>query len=1264
MWKVHHSDTIGWCFLALFLLKEDGVFALPKDTTPVIAKLTRMIQLTILREMYRLQREGKYASLDAALTSLEPDYRGGRGTTTMEMLEYHQSFATALTMQTTGLPRVVWHRSYDNDYTTLMFCGQPVSITDFKTIYSRLEHKAISLLENDVLLGVTQHVDLGTPKDSFNSTAHGYSFIHAPDNHFSQYRKFLGRRFLSDPKLRTHFYSVDPITSIPTLNVSQCLQWLQKLAELEAINMILTEMRGGGPIRLAELCSTVACNIVTRARNLYAYGPHVLLVCQYNKTTHNHQRDVLVPHALSTFDGDMLVQIHTLARPFAEFLAAQIHIKPLGLDKYDHAYREMLFMDALHPFDPGFISQLMGKMTKPVLGWAMTISHYRHVAIAIKDGQKLLTVFEPDTDSPVDAYTDVQARQAGHSHATEKRLYGLSPDIFEGVPGEMIQLYIRSSREWQQCFDVVPAGAGLAYRESTMENYNLLVARGEVKPARATTNTSPSPTVADLYALLQQSIAKSEENTQALRADIREMRNEMVRHCQCSKNTTPKPPPIRPTGQAEPSLRHQVASLPPSPETSPPRPTPAPPPSATQATSLPLPRHPQVSSNIVTAPLVSQPFPHRAQPLAPPPAAPTAALLSHDPTSSPPSDMRAHLRRLYGHRADWSDKGQRDATQAIMDLTSDVFVILRTGVGKTATIVLPSLVEDATTVVLVPLISLLDDWKRRLSSWRIPFEEFDTARYASLGKSGAKIILASADKSRSPQWKEALSKLNMSRPVARIVFDEAHLWFMDAKFRQGAMLLPSTHRTFPMQFVLVSATISPDLERAMARDFAMIKPTTIRNHPHRPELKYLVKRGLQSVDEMVAEFKTYLAEMQIHRQWSDRDRWMVFVTSIEDGKYVASLLGVEFYHSDSDANPITREERASIYHRWTSGHFKGMVATPAVSVGTDYPHTRLTAHFTPPFDIYTLVQQTSRAGRDGSEALCLVFCLAGPLPTSQSDHQELRGITALRELVELAPGSPEPCVRGAIGMALEGVGISCSDLSKDWQVCSACELRVSRSGFTNSSIPHLTSPRTFDLLPPPDPVQHTALKWNLRHHFQSAVDQGILASSNDHEEKDKQVEKYRAVLNAVGQACGICCLRERGVSPATHEPFKCPHRGLPQPLISYRKLFDYSKEHYDHAVCYKCHTTAFWKTHLHPLFEAGQSRAKCPAPHFMEGLLFELSRNDAARAQLGQAVGQKWNTEQEFVSWVLLPNREHSCNAMVVMLWFGNAYLDKRVDIS
>lgn len=726
----------------------------------------------------------------------------------------------------------------------------------------------------------------------------------------------------------------------------------------------------------------------------------------------------------------------------------------------------------------------------------MTVSAWRHIDIAFQT--KMNLVFHPPNDEVGDMET-AQALQAGHSHATGRRIYGLSPDAIAGVTNDMMLMFVASSRLWQEHFEVVPTGIDQPYWAVTASRWPSFVKQGLIKP------TAPPPLQEDPVVDLSKSITQLAQQTQSALSQLlgyhAALSSQLAAVADQVSQLREHPQILEPPQTTEEcSAPHLPVSTPPtvgqrgvidvpSPGYLPPWPTPpAHVPLSPQALdSQAYPPAPPAagapgssSGHWDDAPSHTQPLPALKRPLSDSPSSP-AKRPRLDPTSSPAkrplldpialppliaplsgaTDMLVPLRKLYGPHATWSDKGQRDAVEAALNLKTDVFALLRTGAGKTAVAVLPALVENGVTVVIVPLISLLEDWRRRLTEWDVPHAIFDSSNPTGLTKCAPlKVVLVSADKSVFSSWKQTLALINNMTPVVRLVLDEGHMWYMDADFRQQAMHLPSTLRIFPMQVVVLSATLPPSMAKALSLKLGMVHHTTIRNHPHRPELKYVIRRKVSGTSDMVNTFQSYLARFKENFGWNTQDRWIVFTSSLATGEQVSKALGVEFYHGDSDNNPITLDTRRDIYARWQSGAHEGLVATSAISVGTDYPHTRLTCHLSPPKDLGTFIQQSSRAGRDGQVAHCLLLSPPAMPPHNSTEDTRTRGVDDMRQLLEdppLIPGTPPRCVRGGFGRFLEQYDLSCHQLSSDWQACSECEACACSSTYDCSpthAIPH------------------------------------------------------------------------------------------------------------------------------------------------------------------------------------------------------------------
>ncbi|KAJ7877733.1 hypothetical protein B0H14DRAFT_2567598 [Mycena olivaceomarginata] len=120
---------------------------------------------------------------------------------------------------------------------------------------------------------------------------------------------------------------------------------------------------------------------------------------------------------------------------------------------------------------------------------------------------------------------------------------------------------------------------------------------------------------------------------------------------------------------------------------------------------------------------------------------------------------------------------------------------------------------------------------------------------------------------------------------------------------------------------------------------------------------------------------------------SSENRFIIFVTTLEDGDYLEERLGLPFYHADSDSHPISDEERRAIYGGWVAGKYIGFLASNSMGAGNDYWKVRFTIFYRNPFNFTLGEQQRGRAGRDGEPATNHFFCLKnGWKPSKKNDH--------------------------------------------------------------------------------------------------------------------------------------------------------------------------------------------------------------------------------------------------------------------------------------
>ena len=270
----------------------------------------------------------------------------------------------------------------------------------------------------------------------------------------------------------------------------------------------------------------------------------------------------------------------------------------------------------------------------------------------------------------------------------------------------------------------------------------------------------------------------------------------------------------------------------------------------------------------------------RQQPL--PEIIPTLPITQMQPSLVSKVSLLSQLRRLYGPDAQWTCKQQREAVKALVTLDKDVILALRTGIGKTAVAIIPSMVENGYTVIVVPLIALMEDWKRRLTEKNIAFEHFKGRETSEL-QGSSNIILVSSDVAKYDHWKKCITQLDRQRPVLRMIIDEAHYYFTDVEFRSHAMANSFTLRHLPMQMVLMSGTIPPQAEAYLKEQFILRDPIVIRTWSVRMEIEYIRTENVKDLSSMIEKFQSSLEAYKRIEGWNAHDRYLVFTPFMEDG---------------------------------------------------------------------------------------------------------------------------------------------------------------------------------------------------------------------------------------------------------------------------------------------------------------------------------------------------------------------------------------------
>ena len=191
------------------------------------------------------------------------------------------------------------------------------------------------------------------------------------------------------------------------------------------------------------------------------------------------------------------------------------------------------------------------------------------------------------------------------------------------------------------------------------------------------------------------------------------------------------------------------------------------------------------------------------------------------PIPLPPDNLLASvLRERFGLREfrPW----QREAIDALLQGSGRVLVVAPTGGGKSLTYQVPAAVLDGVTIVLSPLVALMEDQVRALEARRIPATFFASTlepetrrqREASMWAGRYKLVYAAPERLASEAFVDAVSRSN----VQLVAVDEAHCiaqWGHDFRpdyLRIGALLA----RLRPPRVLACTATATPEVRRGVS----------------------------------------------------------------------------------------------------------------------------------------------------------------------------------------------------------------------------------------------------------------------------------------------------------------------------------------------------------------------------------------------------------------------------------------------------------------
>src|ERR671919_357680 len=304
-------------------------------------------------------------------------------------------------------------------------------------------------------------------------------------------------------------------------------------------------------------------------------------------------------------------------------------------------------------------------------------------------------------------------------------------------------------------------------------------------------------------------------------------------------------------------------------------------------------------------------------------------------------DLTASLQSLFGFPA--FRPGQREACEAAL-ADRDVMVVMPTGSGKSLCYQLPALLREDLTVVVSPLVALMQDQVEALAGRGlgdrvalVNAQRDGSANAATLRRAAAaelSLLYVAPERFAAPRFLDAMAGVR----VGLFVVDEAHCvsqWGHD--FRPDYFRLADAARMLGAKALVAStATATPRVAHDVLQRLGLRDPLRVATGFDRPNIAFAVARpGPGEKRALLAEALKEPEALPAIVYAGTR------AGSEELAGELRAALGVEAaaYHAGLD-----RERRASVQRRFLADDVQVICATNAFGMGVDKPNVRSVIH--------------------------------------------------------------------------------------------------------------------------------------------------------------------------------------------------------------------------------------------------------------------------------------------------------------------------------